>query len=98
MVLTAVDRGVLEKLIDRIISIAKIDAKTFADEKARKAFHIKNSEDFVFGIAYGQINSSFSGYFASFYQRQADAEELAEISDIVLRRLPEIRKAIFFEE
>jgi len=98
MVLTAIDRGALETFIDRIIKKAKNDAKTFADERARKAFHIKNSEDFVFGLAYGGINSIFSGYYASLHQRQPDAEEFEEISKVILRRLPEIKKAISFEE
>ena len=98
MVLTAVDRGFLESFIDKIIIEAKKDAKSFADEKTRKAFHIKNSEDFVFGVAYGKINASFSGYYAAFHQRPPDAEELVEISDIIIRRLPEVRKSIFFEE
>ena len=98
MVLTTIDRGALETFIDRIIKKAKKDAKTFADERARKAFHINNSEDFVFGLAYGGINSSFSGYFESLHQRQPDAEELEQITNIILRRLPEIKKAISFEE
>ena len=98
MVLTVSDRGALETFIEIIIKKAKNDAKTFGNERARRAFHIKNSEDFVFGLAYGGINFSFSGYFDASHQRQPDAEELKEITDIVLRRLPEIKQAISFEE
>ena len=98
MVLTTVDRGVLETFIDRVINTAKKDAKTFADEMTRKAFHINNTEDFVFGIAFGAINASFSSYYFTSHQRPPDVEELVEISDIITRRLPEIKKSISFEE
>jgi len=98
MVLTAVDRGVLETLIDKTINEAKMDAKTFADENMKKAFHINNTEDFVFGLAYGGINASFSGYFTTSHRTLPSAEELTEITDIILRRLPEIKKSISFEE
>jgi len=98
MVLTVEDRGMLDSYIDSFVIMAKKDAKTYADEEVRKAFHIKNSDDFVFGVAYGGINASFSGYFVAFHQRQLNAEELVEVSEIVLRRLPEIKKSISFEE
>jgi hypothetical protein len=98
MVLTPVDRGVLETIIDRAIIEAKINLKTFDDEPVRKGFHIKNFEEFVFGVAYGYINAIFSGYFTSTHKTLPNAEELSQVIDIILRRLPEVRKAIFFDE
>jgi len=98
MGLTPVDRGVLETFIDKAINEAKMDTRTFADEKVRKAFHINNSEDFVFGMAYGQINASFSAYFTTSHRTLPSVEELVEITDIIFRRLPEIKKSISFEE
>ena len=98
MVLTAVDRGVLETIIDKAINEAKMNVKTFSEEMVRNSFHIKNIEDFAFGMAYGEINSTFSSYFTASRRALPSADELAEISDIILRRLPELRKSIFFEE
>jgi len=99
MSLSANDRGVLETLIDQAINSARNTVKQFGgDEKVRRAFHINHVPDFAFGLAYGQINQGFASYYVAIHRSQPTAEELKDVSDVVLRRMPEIRKAIFFQE
>ncbi|HEX5457396.1 MAG TPA: hypothetical protein VFX64_03315 [Candidatus Nitrosotalea sp.] len=47
---------------------------------------------------YGELNSSISSYFTTVKRSKPDPTELGEISDIVLKRLPEIRNSIYFSE
>ena len=98
MPLSTIDRGALETIIDRAVKDAKQESKAFQDEYVKRAFHIEKVEDFVFGLAYGEINMGFSGWFTMTHSRQPTTEELKETSNIVLKRLPEIRKEIFFQE
>jgi len=76
----------------------KMNVKTFGDEPIKKSLHMKNFEEFVFGMAYGFINATFSSYFITSHMMPPNAEELAEVTNIISRRLPEVRKAIYFEE
>ena len=98
MSLSATDRGALEKIIDRAVKDGIQELKALQDEHLKRAFHIEKVEDFVFGLIYGEINMGFSGWFGMIHNRQKTTEELKETADIILKRLPDIRKEIFFQE
>ena len=98
MVLTPTDRGVLETVIDKAIKEAKMNVQTFAPKIVRNSFHIENAEDFAFGMAYGEITATFSSYLTASRRMLPTADELTEVSAIILRRMPEIKNAVSFEE
>lgn len=98
MVLTPEDRGIIEMIIDQIVKTGKNQKKDMLNPKVKQALHLKSPEDFVFGMFYGELNSSISSYFTTVKRRMPDLVELAEITDIILKRLPEIRNSIYFTE
>ena len=97
MGLSSNDRGFLDQVIDRTTNDAKNTKSMFVDPQIKTAFQLKNPEEFVFGRAYGQIFQSFSSYFPTINKRLATEEELQEVSQVIIRRLPELRQAIFFD-
>ena len=64
----------------------------------KKVFQITDVNDFVFGTIYGTIIDKFSTYFITIYGRAPLQDEMKEITDTITNRLPEIKKAIYFEE
>ena len=98
MVLSLEERGMLEKIIDEIIATIKTYKEMFVDPRVKQTFHIEKLEDFLFGMMYGEINCTFSSYFTTIKHRKPDQSELHEVSQVILKRLPEIRNAIYFTE
>ena len=95
MVLDEEMRGILEKVIDHTISkIPKIVdmARTVS---AIRELQIKNPDDFVLGLAWGDIIRAFSERFALKRSGVPSEEETGEISNIVMKRTKEIKEAIF---
>jgi hypothetical protein len=88
-------RGVLDLLIDGVISQVAVFAKSFLDPKTTSRLHIKSSNDFSSGVAVGMIVAEFNTLFISTYGRGTSEQELSEVSQVILRRMPEIRDAVF---
>jgi hypothetical protein len=88
-------RGKLEKLIDVNVETTHHIVKVFHGPSQKARFQIKNEDDFALGIALGAIYSAFSVIFSSMHERHPDEEERLEIGDIIFKRIPEIREAIF---
>ena len=95
MELSTLDRGQLEKIIDRIISEAGNDVKVYRQPEIKKIFMIQREEDFVLGWSIGTIVADFSNYFALANKRMITLEELVEILKIISVRIREIREEIF---
>ena len=95
MLLSTLDRGHLEKIIDHVISQAGNDVKAYRQPEIKKALMIQREEDFVLGWALGTIVADFGSYFALTNKRMITLEELLEILKIVSVRIREIRDEIF---
>ena len=76
MGLSSEDRSFIEKTIDRTKESIKTDALGFQFPKVKQAFQIENSQDFVFGMAYGEIIQAFSDNFMTIHNRVVTKEEL----------------------
>lgn len=98
MGLTPADRGILDQLLDQSINNVKSNLKLFNNDLTKQWFQLNNVKEFVFGIEYGTITRAYSNYFGSIYSRITTPEEADEIIQVILKRLPEIKKAICFSE
>ena len=98
MGLTSTDRGILDQIIDNSVNNAKRNFKFFSHEKIKQGFQLKNVEEFVFGIEYGTITNAYGNYFNSVHFRVPTTEEVDEMTQVIMNRLVEIKKAIYFEE
>ena len=102
MALSPEDRGMLEKIIDlQIQNIPKNVAFT-RDEKVKKGLMINNDYDFVMGQVFSSIISAFSSYYMDKLKTslilptpQQFQDSLQEAVDVIIRRIAEVRKAIF---
>jgi len=92
------DRGVIETIIDLVIKSARVESKSMQDTEFSKQLHVENVPDFVFGMAIGEINMGFSSHYKTVHNELLGDEGRKEVSEIIIRRLPEIRQAIYFEE
>ena len=95
MRLSITDRGILEKIIDQEIARIPSEIEPFKDPKIRNRFHIKEPNDFIFGVAFGTILANFSSYYTHLYLNQPNQSELDEAVSVITNRMAEIRNAIF---
>lgn len=96
MGLSSEDRSFIEKTIDHTKKSIKNDSLEFHLPKVKQALQIENSQDFVFGMAYGEILQAFSDNFVMHHNRIATKDEINELNEVIMRRLKEIREVIFF--
>jgi len=89
------DRAYLEKTIDRTVKQVPDIVQMSRDEGYQKHAQIKEVDDFVLGIATGVIYGGFVEYFVARQQRQVNDDEIAEANQVILRRMREIKDAIF---
>ena len=89
------DRAFLEKTIDTIIKQVPGLVQMARDEGYQKHAQIKEVDDFVLGIATGVIYGAFIQYFVTRQQRQPAEDEVTEANQVILRRMREIKDAIF---
>jgi hypothetical protein len=94
MVIDAPMRGVLEQYIDSIVIAIPNIVEVFLGSSSKSQLQIQNKNDFVLGVALGNIQNAFLTTFVSIQARYPTPEELAEISDVIFRRIPEVRNAI----
>ena len=88
-------RGVLEQYIDSIVIAIPNIIRVFFDPSKKARLQIQNENDFVLGVALGNIQNAFLTTFVSTQARYQTQEELTEISNVIFKRIPEIRDAIF---
>ena len=89
------DRAYLEKTIDMTVKQVPDIVTMSRDEGYQKHAQIKEVDDFVLGIATGMIYGAFIQYFVTRQQRQPAEDEVAEANQVILRRMREIKDAIF---
>jgi hypothetical protein len=94
MVIDAAMRGVLEQYIDSIVIAIPNIVQVFLGSPNKSQLQIQNKDDFVLGVALGNIQNAFLTTFVSLQARYPTPDELAEISDVIFRRIPEIQDAI----
>ena len=94
MAIDATMRGLLEQYIDSIVIAIPNIEQTFFDPPKKAQLQIQNEKDFALGVALGNIQNAFLTSFVSIQARYPNLEEIEEISNIIIRRMPEIRNAI----
>ena len=95
MALDDEDRVFLEKTIDTIIKQVPDLVKMARLEEYQKYAQYKEADDFVIGIATGMIYGAFVQYFVTRQQRQANSDEVSGANQVIVRRMREIKDAIF---
>jgi len=95
MVLSSLERGVLEKQIDHTIKGMKLIVDTARGEAFKPWLRDKDGVDMAIGISFGEILALYiSGYLIRNNQPPSD-EEKTEIRQIINKRLGEIREAVY---
>lgn len=95
MVLDEYDRGYLENLIDREIKLVPSTMELARMPRYQKEWQIKSDADLVLGWAVGDIFTGFGMYYANLHKETLPPEDLDQAVDIVIKRVREIREAIF---
>ena len=95
MALDDEDRAFLEKTIDTILKQVPVIVQMARDEGYQKHSQYKEADDFVLGFATGMIYGAFIQYFVARQQRQPTDDEVTEANQVILRRMREIKDAIF---
>lgn len=95
MVLDAVLRALLEKQIDTVIHSIPRFMTSFRNKEAKEILHFKDEEDFTYGMAYGGIVFGFSQYAELILGRKPTDEEIFEVKGIIVKRMREVKDAIF---
>ena len=102
MVLSSEDRGFLEKIIDQQIQNIPNLVGFARNEQVKKGLMITNDYDFVIGQVFSTILGSFSSYYTQkltniFSLPTPDQLQtsMQEAVNVIIRRLPEIRNAIY---
>ena len=93
MGIDATMRSVLEQYIDSIVIAIPNIVKVFFDP-SNKALQIRDENDFAFGVALGNIQNAFLTTFVSIQARYPDPEEIAEINNMISRRVSETGNSI----
>ena len=95
MVLSANLRGVLVQIVDDNVRNVPALIEMWRNEAVRQQYQIANAEDFVYGYLLSSIHNQFTLVIQGVERRLPSDQEILESKDIVSRRIPEIRNAIF---
>lgn len=87
-------RGAVEQTIDQAVKMVPDTAQIFRAPAMKSSFRISSEQDFVLGVTYGRIMMSITTFWNLTHKRTMNGEEVDEINSAILRRLPEIHKAI----
>jgi hypothetical protein len=93
MVLNDLVRGHVERAID--VSIQSIPQTLKNIRTIKESLHLKEEEDYVFGMATGYVIGTFEAFYRLVYLKAPTAEDSSEVIRIILRRSRDIRDAIF---
>ena len=88
-------RGVLEQYIDSIVIAIPNIIQVLLGSSDKSQLQIQNKNDFVLGVALGNIQNAFLTTFVSLQARYPTPEELEQVRNVIFKRIPEIRDAIF---
>lgn len=94
MSLTSEERGELEKAIDQAINIIPPTLPVLRMKESPLGKHVENKEDFVLGQMIGWT----FGVMAELMSQKGKSprpETVDEITDAVLRRMPQLKESIF---
>jgi len=94
MDLTPEERGQLEKVIDEAINIIPSTLPVLREEDSPIGKHVKNKEDFVLGEMIGWVFGTMAEIMTQ-KGKSATSETINEITEVVLRRMPQLKEAIF---
>ena len=82
-------RGVLEKIIDQVItSIPRLQSSV--REEGKDKLQIKNEEDYMLGFVHGAIMSDFVTTFSAMNKRSINLEENEEAQAVAFNRTAEV--------
>lgn len=95
MGLDQTDRGYLEKMIDTKITFIPQFISYARQEEIIKNTQLQSEDDFVLGIIVGSIFENFSTYFIQIHGKEATDEQMNEQSDVVFKRMRDMKEAIF---
>ena len=95
MVLDEYDRGFLENLIDREIKEVPDTMEMARMPRYQKEWQIQSDADLVLGWTVGVIIAIFGMYYSGLHKKSLPPEDLEQAVGIVLKRVREIKEAIF---
>jgi hypothetical protein len=95
MALNMTQRGFLEQTLDHAIANIPTYVNQCRTDEAKKAFQYRNPEDFALGLTIGNITTGFDTVFRFAKGRGVNANEMAEIIEVIRGRMPQIRSALF---
>ena len=93
MVLSQGLRGSLENYIDHMIKVhVPLIVSRFRQKEVKDTLQYKNEEDFLYGAIYGAITY---GFMERYISNISTEDEALEIRDIIVRRMRDVKEAIF---
>ena len=96
MVLNQFDRGMLEIFIDNMVMQATTEVKFYRIPHVKSSLQILREEDFVYGMVYGKIWQFFISYYTQAHPLTLPTqEEIDEVLGVILKRIREVKEAIF---
>ena len=95
MVLDGYDGGYLENLIDMEIKGVPSTMEIARAPRYQKEWQIQSDVDLVLGCTVGAIFTGFSMYYVNLHKETLPLEDLDQAVDIVIKRVREIKEAIF---
>ena len=95
MVLSVNLRGVLEQIVDDNVRKVPALIEMWRNEAVRQQYQITNPADFVYGYLLASMHDQFVLVVQGVERRLPSDQEILESKDIVIRRIIEIRNAIF---
>ena len=87
-------RGALEKIIDSELEHIPNWLMIFRDIELKKQLMLKDENEVVFGMVWGEVITSFLSNFIDKYKRTLSDSERGEMIKILIKRSAEIRNAI----
>lgn len=95
MTLDEIERGTLEKIIDKTVEMIQDIIPAARDPSLKKLIQIDKEEDFVMGMSFGVIYADFMNYLITTKNRKTSADDHKELAVIIARRAREMKEAIF---
>ena len=92
--LSSFDKQTLEEIIKLSTLEAQKIVRSYGNREILSAMKIENIQDFAFGACYALISHIFPEYFTKANNHKPNQEEMNEISQIIIQKLPEIRNSI----
>jgi len=85
----------VEKCIDNEIVRMETVIGIARNESNKKEWNIKNEADFALGWAIGSVITNFTHYYIAFHKVPLNKEGLDQSTEIITKRIREIKEAIF---